>query len=341
MLHLSLDNKNLILLAHGDGGALTHDLINNLFRRHFTARELRPPEDAALLPSRSGRLALTTDSFVVTPLFFPGGDLGKLAVWGTVNDLAVSGASPQYLAAAFILEEGLPLSTLEKIVTSMACACRQAGVKVVTGDTKVVPQGQLDKLFITTTGVGWVPEHIDLGCHRIRPGDLLLVNGSLGDHGMTILAARYALDLGEVLRSDCAPLNNSIALLLQHCQGIKLLRDLTRGGLATVVKETAVAAGVDIYLDEAALPVGPEVQTAAAILGLDPLYLANEGRFLVAIDPREAGTALDLLRNKASSPLAAPVGVVKGGKGEAWLRTVLGGTKSLELLAGTPLPRIC
>lgn len=334
-------DTDIILLAHGDGGALTRELIEGLFLKHFTGEKLRPLTDAAILPPRRGRLALTTDSFVVSPLFFPGGDIGKLAVCGTVNDLAVSGALPCYLAASFIIEEGLNLSVLENVAASMARTCLEAGVEIAAGDTKVVERGHLDKLFITTTGVGWLPENIDLGCHRITPGDMVLVSGRLGDHGMAVLNGRFGLDLNSRVTSDCAPLNRILAELLGCCPGVKLARDLTRGGLATAVKEIALAAGVDIWLEEAAVPVAPEVGSAAGVLGLDPLYLANEGKFLAVVDPLEALPALDLLRRHPLGRMAALVGEMRPGKGGAYLKTALGGTKILELQAGAPLPRIC
>lgn len=328
-------------MAHGDGGALTRELIDNIFLKHFTSEWLRPLADAAVLSPRGGRPALTTDSFVVSPLFFPGGDIGKLAVCGTVNDLAVSGALPYYLAASFIIEEGLSLSILEGVAASMANTCLEAGVEIVAGDTKVVERGHLDKLFITTTGIGWLPDHLDLGCHRIDPGDQVLVSGSLGEHGVAVLNARYGLDLDVRVVSDCAPLNRILTELLARYPGVKLARDLTRGGLATAVKEIALAAGVDVWLEEAAVPVAPEVRSAAGLLGLDPLYLANEGKFLAVVDPREALPTLELLRRHPLGRRAALAGEIKPGKGGAYLKTPLGGARILELQAGAPLPRIC
>ena len=334
-------NSPVILLAHGDGGVLTRELVDGLFRKYFSGEELKLLMDAAVLPGGHGRLALTTDSFVVSPLFFPGGDIGKLAVCGTVNDLAVSGARPQYLAASFMIEEGLPLAVLEKVAASMAAACREAGVEIVAADTKVVERGHLDKLFITTTGVGWRPEGIVRGYHRLAPGDRVLINGTLGDHGMAVLAARHGLGLDGRIESDCAPLNHVIADLLALSPAVKIMRDLTRGGLATAAKEIALAAGMDIWLEEDALPVTPAVQGAVQLLGLDPLYLANEGKFLAVVAPREAEAALAVLRRHPLGRQAAVVGEVKPGKGGVYLRTPLGGTKILDLLAGAPLPRIC
>jgi hydrogenase expression/formation protein HypE len=334
-------SSSLVLLAHGDGGLLTRGLVDNLFRKHFTGDTLKQLMDAAVLPSPGGRAALTTDSYVISPIFFPGGDIGRLAVCGTVNDLAVSGARPQYLAASFIIEEGLELASLERIAHSMAGACREAGVEIVAGDTKVVERGHLDKIFITTTGLGWLPEETDLGYHRVCPGDAVLVNGSLGDHGAVIIAERYGLGLDRQIVSDCCPLNMIIRGLLDRGPGVKLMRDLTRGGLATVAKEIALSAEVDIRLDESALPVAPAVRGTAATLGIDPLYLANEGKFLAVIDPREVERALEYLRGRPEGKAAAKVGEVRPGKGSVYISTVLGGARALDLLAGAPLPRIC
>jgi len=332
---------SVVLLAHGDGGLLTRELVEGLFVKYFDNLLLRQLSDAAVFNLPGGRLAITTDAFVVDPIFFPGGDIGKLAVCGTVNDLAVSGAQPRYITASFTIEEGFARADLEKVVASMAAACAEAGVDVVAGDTKVVPRGHLDKLFITTAGVGAVPETLDWGYHRPVPGDAVLVNGSLGNHGLTILAARENLGLTGALASDCAPLNNIINLLRDQCPGIKIMRDLTRGGLATAAKEIAEASGLDIRLREDMLPLDPAVRGAADILGLDPLYLANEGKFLVIIDPAQAAQAVDILRHNDYGRDAQVIGEVQAGKGDVYLQTPLGGTKLLGLLAGQPLPRIC
>ncbi|MGI6604726.1 MAG: hydrogenase expression/formation protein HypE [bacterium] len=331
----------VVLLAHGDGGALTRELVEKVFLRHFANPALKEQGDAAELPKKLGRLALTTDSFVVNPLFFPGGDIGKLAVYGTVNDLAVSGARPEYLAASFLLEEGLELSVLNRVTASMADACREAEVEIVAGDTKVVEREHLDQLFITTTGVGWLAEDSELGYRQIRPGDLVLVNGNLGDHGLAIIMSRYGLDLNEQIKSDCAPLNHIIHQLLTSCHGIRFMRDLTRGGLATAVKEVALAASVDIWLVEEALPVARAVRAGADVLGLDPLYLANEGKFLAIVAREEAEHALTVLKEHRLGRAAAVIGEVREGRGNAYLKTALGGTKFLDLMAGAPLPRIC
>lgn len=336
------DNKDaVILLAHGDGGLLTRDLVDSVFVKHYNNLFLQNLADAAVFTSPGGRMAITTDAFVVDPIFFPGGDIGKLAVCGTVNDLAVSGARPRHLTASFIIEEGFPLADLERIAVSMAGACAEAGVSIVAGDTKVVPRGHVDKIFITTAGVGTVPDGLDLGYHRPEPGDVVIVNGSLGNHGLTILTAREDLGLEGALQSDCAPLNNIIAQLVERCSGIKIMRDLTRGGLATAAKEIAESCGLDIHLKETMLPIDIQVQGAAEILGLDPLYLANEGKFMLIIDPDEAAQALELLKLDPYGQGAGVIGEVQAGKGNVYVGTALGGTKIIDLLAGSPLPRIC
>ncbi|MEW5762537.1 MAG: hydrogenase expression/formation protein HypE [Bacillota bacterium] len=331
----------LILLAHGDGGRLTHELVTALFLKHFGNEVLARLTDAAELHLDGGRVAVTTDSFVVNPPFFPGGDIGKLAVCGTVNDLAVSGAEPRYLTASFLIEEGLPLADLERVVASMAAACREAGVEIVAGDTKVVGRGQLDRIFINTTGVGYLPPGRDLGYHRLAPGDLVLVNGNLGDHGMAVLAQREGFGFGDQIVSDCAALNGIIGTLLREFSGVRMMRDLTRGGLATAAKEIAAAAGVDLWLEERAIPVGDATRGAAEMLGLDPLYLANEGKFLTVIAPEEAEEAVALMRAHPLGQNACVIGEVRAGKGNVYLKTALGGTKFLDMLAGAPLPRIC
>jgi len=335
-----LENK-LILLAHGDGGRLTHELVTGLFLKHLDTGILAKLADAAVLQHHGGHLAITTDAFVINPPFFPGGDIGKLAVCGTVNDLAVSGAEPRYLTASFLIEEGFPLADLERVVASMARTCREAGVEVIAGDTKVVGRGQLDRIFITTTGVGYLPPDRDLGYHRIAPGDLVLVNGNLGDHGMAVLAKREGFGFEDQIVSDCAALNGIISELLHALRGIKMMRDLTRGGLATAAKEIATAAGVDIWLEEQAIPVGAATRGAAEMLGLDPLYLANEGKFMTVITPEEAEEAVALMRAHPLGRDASIIGQVRAGQGNVYLKTALGGKKFLDMLAGAPLPRIC
>lgn len=333
--------SEVILLSHGDGGALTAKLINQLFQKYFTNTTLKNQGDAAVVAEKQGRLAITTDSFVITPLFFPGGDIGKLSVYGTVNDLAVSGAKPKYLTAAFVLEEGLPMATLERITSSMAEACKECGVEIIAGDTKVVERGQVDKIFITTTGVGWINEDINLGYHSVAPGDLIIVNGTLGDHGIAILTQRLDLNIEHQILSDCASLEGVIGELVQSFSGIKIMRDLTRGGLATGLKEIALASGVDIWLDEGKIPISAPVQGISNFLGFNPLYLANEGKFAMIIDSGQVNSALELLQQHSLGKDASIIGEVKTGKGNVYLKTMLGGTKVLDLMVGAPLPRIC
>lgn len=335
------NNEEIVLLAHGDGGRLTHELVTGLFLRHLGNRTLAAMTDAAAFPVGEGRMAVTTDSFVIDPPFFPGGDIGKLAVCGTVNDLAVSGAEPRYLTAAFLIEEGFPLADLERVAASMAAACRDAGIEIVAGDTKVVGRGQLDRIFINTTGVGVIPPGVDLGYHRIASGDRILVNGNMGDHGMAVLAAREGFGFGGRLVSDCASLHRITGRLLAGLEGVKLMRDLTRGGLATSAKEIAASSAVDLWLGETDIPVGAGVRGAAEMLGVDPLYLANEGKFLAVVAPGEAEQALALMRADELGRDARIIGEVKAGAGNVFLKTALGGTKYLDLLAGAPLPRIC
>ena len=330
-----------ILLAHGAGGELSRQLVENIFFKYFNNETLKPLADAAVLDFPGCRLAFTTDSFVVRPLFFPGGDIGKLAVCGTVNDLAVSGAKPLFLTASFIIEEGLPLSVLEQVTRSLGETCQTAGVKVVAGDTKVVEKGHGDLIFINTAGIGLIPANLDLGQHRLAPGDLVIVNGPVGDHGLAVLLERENLGLESGVISDCAPLNGIIAKILEKVPDIKMMRDLTRGGLATAVKEIALGAGVDIWLDEPSIPVDDQVRGALDILGLEPLYMANEGKFVVFAAPEDAPMVIEIMANDPHGGQTAIIGEVTKGTGNVLLKTMLGGTQVLDLLAGDPLPRIC
>lgn len=334
-------DKDIVLLSHGDGGLLTHQLLQDFFLRYFKNDLLDSLTDAAVFSSEPGRMAISTDAFVVDPVFFPGGDIGKLAVCGTINDLAVSGAQPLYLTASFVIEEGFPFADLEKIIASMANTCRVAGVQIIAGDTKVVGRGQADKVYITTTGVGYLLPGANLGYQRMEPGDKVLVNGCLGNHGLAILLQREALGLDGQVISDCAPLSIMITEILKRFKGVKLMRDLTRGGLATNAKEIAMSSGVDFWLDEAALPVEEGVKGITELLGLDPLYLANEGRFLMVVAAGEADELLRYLREDLSAEYACQIGDIQVGKGNVYLRTALGGTRQLNMMAGAPLPRIC
>jgi len=332
-----------ILLAHGSGGALSHELIREVFLSHFRNPLLDGLGDAAVLPQLPpGRLALTTDSYVVQPLFFPGGDIGHLAICGTVNDLAVSGAVPLYLTAGFVLEEGLPMETLQRVVASMAATARDAGVQIVTGDTKVVERGAADGLFINTAGLGVVPEGRRLGPDRLCAGDVLLINGSVGDHGLAVMMQREGLAFASDLQSDAAPLNGLVAGLLDAVgDGVHCMRDATRGGLATVLNEWAEA-GVGIEIEEQAVPVREQVCAACELLGLDPLYAANEGKVVIAVAPEAAELALAALRAHPYGRGAALIGgVTHSHAGWVTLRTPYGANRILQMLTGAQLPRIC
>jgi hydrogenase expression/formation protein HypE len=308
---------------------------------------LAPLEDQARFYLRTlgihgDRLAFTTDSFVVHPLVFPGGDIGSLAVCGTVNDLAVGGATPLYLSCAVIIEEGVPIDLLRQIARSMAAAAQQAGVRIVTGDTKVVQKGACDRLFITTTGIGVIREGIELGVHRARPGDAVLVNGLVGDHGAAILCARGDMALDSPIESDCAPLHGLIADLLTAVPGVRFIRDATRGGVATVLNEIADASQVAIEIDEDKTPIREQVKAFCEILGLDPLYLANEGKIVVITPPQDAEAALAVMRAHPLGLGATVVGrIVAGDVARVTMRTVFGGQRIVDMLIGEQLPRIC
>ncbi len=334
-----------ITLSHGSGGKATHNLIEGLFAPAFSNPLLDRMDDSAVFPIAAGasKLAFTTDSYVVSPLFFPGGDIGELAVNGTVNDLAMAGARPLYLSAGFILEEGLPIEDLQRIVTSMAAAAARAGVSIVTGDTKVVQRGKADKVFINTAGIGVVQVTWPMGQAQARPGDKVLINGPVGDHGIAILLAREALEIETTVGSDTAPLHDLVAHLLEAAgPGLHCLKDPTRGGVATTLNEIAMTSEVSIALDQNAIPVRSEVRGACEILGLDPLTIANEGKLLaiVAVEPAEA--ALVAMRAHPLGRDAAIIGEVRAEPvAMVFLRTDIGGTRVLDMLVGDPLPRIC
>ncbi|GAA5164082.1 hydrogenase expression/formation protein HypE [Pseudonocardia eucalypti] len=333
-----------ITLSHGAGGKATHTLIEAVFLEAFRNPLLEPLEDGASVAVGAERLAFTTDSFVVSPLFFPGGDIGDLAVNGTVNDLAMCGARPLHLSCGFILEEGFPVADLQRIVASMAGAARAAGVRIVTGDTKVVERGKADGCYITTAGVGRLDRPFALSAAAVRPGDTVLVSGPIGDHGITVMLARGELDLiADELRSDTAPLHEITAGLLDAAgDGVRMLRDATRGGVATICNEVATAAGVAVVLDERSVPVRPVVTGAAELLGIDPLYVACEGRLVAVVAPERADAALAALRGHPLGEGAAVIGTVRDDPpGLVLLRTAFGGTRIVDLLVGDPLPRIC
>jgi hydrogenase expression/formation protein HypE len=341
---IPLGDHTTVQLAHGGGGRLMRGLIEGLFLPAFSGSPGRrpPAHDSAVVRAGGARLAFTTDTFVVSPLFFPGGDIGKLAVCGTVNDLAMAGARPAWLSAAMVLEEGLPLETLRRIVESMQRTAEEAGVRIVTGDTKVVDRGKGDGIFINTSGIGLVPEGIDISPARVAAGDVVLVSGDLGRHGIAILSVREGLTFEGALPSDCAPLWPLVEALSALGAELHCLRDLTRGGLASAVNEIAADAGVGIELDEGSIPVAAPVAGACEILGLDPCYVANEGRLVAFVAPETASRALNLLRAHPAALGAAAIGVVTAAHpGIVEVRSPFGGGRILDLLSGEQMPRIC
>ena len=348
-----LQNYPTIVMGHGAGGRMMSDLIEHLFAPAFDNEWLGQMGDSTVLGnsflvSPNSSLAFTTDSFVVSPLFFPGGSIGELAVYGTVNDLAMRGATPLFLSAGFILEEGLPMQTLGNVVTAMAAACKKAGVKIATGDTKVVQKGHGDGLYINTSGIGVVPAGVNIGPRNARPGDLLLVSGTIGDHGIAIMSVREGLTFQTVLQSDSAPLHGLVQAMLAAGKGpdaptsIHCLRDATRGGLAAVLNELAVSSNVGIEFDERKVPVRPEVAAACEMLGLDPLHVANEGKLVAIVAAELADSILSSMRISEYGKDAVIIGqVVSGHPGMVTARTSIGGTRIVDVPAGELLPRIC
>ncbi|MGD9722003.1 MAG: hydrogenase expression/formation protein HypE [Pirellulales bacterium] len=349
---LPLANFAQVMLGHGSGGKMSAQLLQQVFLPAWNNHTVAALEDQATLDlgrqwqptngTKAPRIALTTDAFVVRPLFFPGGDIGTLAVHGTVNDLAVGGAIPLYLAAAFILEEGLPIDDLQRIVASMRAACQEANVELVTGDTKVVDRGKGDGVFITTTGIGLVPDHRQLSIHAARPGDRVLVSGTVGDHGIAILSVREGIEFETVLQSDSAPLASLTEAMLERCPGIRCMRDPTRGGVASALNELAAASNVGVRLDEAAIPVRTEVHAACEMLGLDPLYVANEGKLLAVVPAEDVQGVLQVMRNHPLGQNAVEIGeIVSDHRGLVILKSLIGGERVVSMLAGDQLPRIC
>ncbi len=338
---LPLTHHKTIVMGHGSGGRLTAQLVRDLFLPAFDNPLLRKLDDQAVVQVENSRIAFTTDSFVVTPLFFPGGDIGELAVNGTVNDLAMSGATPLYLSAAFIIEEGLELEELSRVVASMSAAAAKAGIAIVTGDTKVVNRRSADKLFITTAGIGLVPEGVSISASNARPGDAILLSGPIGDHGMAVLATREGLDIEGQLRSDTAPLHRLVAAMLDAGE-LHALRDPTRGGLGTSLCEIAAASGVGVEIDARAIPVNEPVKSACELLGLDPLYVANEGKLVAFVAREKADAVLRAMRGTPEGAQSAWVGqAVAAHPGMAILRTEIGGSRILDLPLHEQLPRIC
>ncbi len=338
-----LQHSAQVVLGHGSGGKMTQDLIERSFYPPFENPTLLRGNDSAVVTApEGGRLAITTDNHIVAPLFFPGGDIGRLAICGAVNDLAMVGARPLWLTAAFILEEGLPLEVLERVVKSMRLAAEEAGVIIVAGDTKVAERGKADGLFINTSGVGWLPEEREVGGAQARPGDGVLLSGSIGDHGIAVLAARGELEFEAQVESDLAPLNGLVEAMFEVCPEIHVLRDPTRGGLATTLNEIARQSGVGIRLEEQKIPVNAAVNAACEMLGFDPLYVANEGK-LIAMMPGEAVEAvLEAMRKHPYGKDACRIGeVVSEPAGRVLMQTAIGGTRIVETLSGEMLPRIC
>jgi hydrogenase expression/formation protein HypE len=331
-----------VVLGHGSGGRLSHDLLTQVILPALGADPRATLEDQAVLPRLEGRLALTTDSFVISPLEFPGGDIGSLAVHGTINDLAVGGARPLYLTASFILEEGLDLGLLTRVCRSMRAACDAAGVKLVAWDTKVVDRGKCDGMFVSTSGVGVVPDGITLSASAARPGDKVLVSGTMGDHGIAVLAAREGIELETTLLSDSAPLHELTHAMLAASREIRCMRDPTRGGVSSALNEIAMASGVGMKLAEKALPLRAEVRGACEVLGFDPMYVANEGKLVAIVPAHVAEAVLDAMRARSEGRDAAILGeVVADHPGVVTMRSLVGGERVVAMLGGEQLPRIC
>jgi hydrogenase expression/formation protein HypE len=338
-----LPHGEQIVMGHGAGGRMSHQLIRKAFLPAFDNAPLQAGDDAARLEIAPGcPLSISTDAHVVWPLFFPGGDIGRLSVCGTVNDVAMLGARPLYLTAGFILEEGLPMETLQRVIASMQAAAAQAGVQIVAGDTKVVQKGKADGMYITTAGVGVLRPGTDIGGARAKPGDTVILSGTIGDHGIAVLGARGELGFQSNIQSDVAPLNHLIEAMLQASARIHVLRDPTRGGLATTLNEIAAQSSAGILLDERSIPVRPEVAGACEMLGFDPLYVANEGKLVAIVAPESAGAVLKAMHATRYGEEAVIIGeVTSEPRGRVLLKTALGTTRVVDMLAGEMLPRIC
>ena len=334
-------SEDLIRLAHGSGGLLSQQLVQNIFLKHFYNTEIAKLDDAAVLEYPHRSLIVSTDSFVVDPIFFPGGDIGHLAVCGTLNDVAVSGGIPLFITAGFILEEGFPIADLEKIVASMASTAKKAMVSIIAGDTKVVEKGKGDKIFINTTGIGYMHPCASLGLDKIRPGDHILINGTIADHGIAIMSRREGLQFAAKVQSDAQCLHKTIQTLLDSFPGIRFMRDPTRGGVATVLSEIAQASGYTLSIDETAIPIREDVSAACDMLGIDPLYMANEGKFITICSPEDSQMILHALENMSSAFQPRIIGTVRSGVSAALLQTRYGGQRILEMLPDEILPRIC
>jgi hydrogenase expression/formation protein HypE len=336
-----MEYKN-VLLAHGGGGSLSHRLIKNMFASQFKNELLEPLHDGAIFSAGNKQFAFSTDSYVINPIFFPGGDIGKLAVNGTVNDLSMCGARPLYLSSAFIIEEGLPMDELWRIVLSMETAAKKAGVQLVTGDTKVVDRGKGDKLFINTSGIGIIPDGIEISPRRAKIGDTIIVSGTIADHGIAVMSVREGLEFETQIESDCAPLNGLVETMFAASREIHVLRDPTRGGVASVLNEIAESASIGIRIVENLIPVSEEVLGACEILGFDPLYVANEGKLLAFVAPAAAEQVLAAMHNHPFGKHAVIIGeVVSDHPGTVIMKTRIGGSRVVDMLSGEQLPRIC
>lgn len=334
--------RNVIDMTHGSGGRAMVQLIEEIFLKHFDNEFLRQSNDQAMFEVAKGRMVMSTDGHVVSPLFFPGGDIGSLSVHGTINDVAMSGAKPLYLSSAFILEEGFPLNDLERIVKSMGLAASEAGVLIVTGDTKVVERGKGDGIFITTTGIGVVPEGVNISGDCAQPGDIILVSGSMGDHGVAIISSRENLEFETTIESDSAALHTLVADMIAGRPEIHCLRDPTRGGLATTLNELAQQSGIGMKLHEIAIPIKPGVNAACELLGLDPLYVANEGKLVCICAPECANDLLEVMRQHPLGSESSIIGeVIADEHGFVQMETKFGGSRLVDWLAGEQLPRIC
>jgi hydrogenase expression/formation protein HypE len=339
---LPITDYREIVLAHGSGGKLSHQLISKMVVPQFANELLAPLHDGAIFSLGAGRIAFSTDSYVVSPIFFPGGDIGSLAVHGTVNDLAMCGARPLYLSVGFILEEGTPMDDFWRIVQSMRAAADEAGVQLVTGDTKVVDRGKADKIFVNTAGIGVVPEGVNISPLRARPGDKVIISGPIAVHGIAIMSVREGLEFETAIASDTAALNGLVGALLAACADVHVLRDPTRGGVTSTVTEIAQSAGVGVVLNEAAIPISEEVKGACEILGLDPLYVANEGKLIAIVSPQEAESALAAMHGHSLGKSAAIIGeITTDHPGFVVMKTRVGGERVVDMLSGEQLPRIC
>lgn len=331
-----------VLLAHGGGGTLMHNLIEKMFMPEFSKIDVKKRHDSALLFVESHRIAFTTDSYVIKPLFFPGGDIGSLAVYGTVNDLSMSGAKPLFISASFIIEEGLPMDTLWRIVSSMKDAAQKAKVDIVTGDTKVVDKGKGDGLFINTSGIGILNQSLTINPGSVKAGDIVIVSGDLGRHGISIMAVREGLEFETTIESDSAPLNDVVQRLLKAGIEIHCMRDLTRGGLASSLVEIAEASNLGINIEEQSIPVREDVKGACEILGFDPMYVANEGRFVIFVPEKEKDKTIEILKRHPLGKDSREIGKVsKENKGMVTMKSVIGAKRIVDMLSGEQLPRIC